>query len=170
MRSRIARMDSLIDLIDGLLNYAKVGNTEASLETFSVEQLLSEIVDSLSIPNSFVVELPAELPSITTHRVLLNQILANLIGNADKHHNRSDGRIQITVQPDAMIWRFSVIDDGPGIAPENQERVFDIFKTLSGNDKNNTGIGLSIVKKLMAAKSHLNLRSAWGPRLVLLGV
>ena len=61
-------------------------------------------------------------------------------------------------------------DDGPGIAPENQERVFDIFKTLSGNDKNNTGIGLSIVKKLMAAKSHLNLRSAWGPRLVLLGV
>ena len=94
MRSRVARMDSLID---GLLNYAKVGNTEASLETFSVEQLLSEIVDSLSIPNSFVVELPAELPSITTHRVLLNQILANLIGNADKHHNRSDGRIQITV-------------------------------------------------------------------------
>ncbi|MCX5962088.1 MAG: ATP-binding protein, partial [Cyanobacteria bacterium] len=64
-------------------------------------------------------------------------------------HNRSDGRIQITVQPDAEIWRFSVTDDGCGIAPENQERVFDIFKTLSGNDKNNTGIGLSIVKKLV---------------------
>jgi PAS domain S-box-containing protein len=146
MRSRISRMDSLID---GLLNYAKVGNTEASLETFSVEQLLSEIIDSLSIPDRFVVELPTELPSITTHRVLLNQVLANLIGNAYKHHDRSDGRIQITVQPDGEIWRFSVTDDGAGIAPENQERVFDIFKTLSGNDKTNTGIGLSIVKKLV---------------------
>ncbi len=146
MRSRVSRMDSLID---GLLNYAKVGNTEASLETFRVEQLLSEIVDSLSIPDRFVVELPAELPSITTHRVLLNQVLANLIGNAYKHHNRPDGKIQVLVQPDGEIWRFSVTDDGPGIAPENQERVFDIFKTLSGNDKNNTGIGLSIVKKLV---------------------
>jgi PAS domain S-box-containing protein len=146
MRSRISRLDSLID---GLLDYAKVGNTEASLETFSVEQLLSEIVDSLSIPDSFVVELPAELPSIKTNRVLLSQVLANLIGNAYKHHDSPDGRIQVTVQPDGEMWRFSVTDDGPGIAPENQERVFDIFKTLSGTDKNNTGIGLSIVKKLV---------------------
>ncbi|MCX5962087.1 MAG: PAS domain S-box protein [Cyanobacteria bacterium] len=154
MRSRILRMDNLID---GSLEYARVGSTTASLETFSVEQLLVEIVDSLSIPNSFVVELPAELPSITTHRVLLSQVLANLIGNAYKHHDspgerpreRPHGRIQITVQPDAEMWRFSVTDDGCGIAPENQERVFDIFKTLSSNDKNNTGIGLSIVKKLV---------------------
>ena len=146
MRSRVSRMDTLID---GLLDYAKVGNTEASLETFSVKQLLKEIVDWLSIPDSFVVELPAELPPITTHRVLLSQVLANLIGNAYKHHDSPNGRIQITVQPDGEIWRFSVTDDGPGIAPENQERVFDIFKTLSGADKNNTGIGLSIVKKLV---------------------
>ena len=146
MRSRVSRMDSLID---GLLNYAKVGNTEASLETFSVEQLLKEIVDSLSIPDSFVVELPTELPPITTNRVLLSQVLTNLIGNAYKHHEQLDGRIQVTVQPDAEMWEFRVADDGRGIALENQERVFDIFKTLSGTDKNNTGIGLSIVKKLV---------------------
>jgi PAS domain S-box-containing protein len=154
MRSRVSRMDRLID---GLLNYAQVGNTEASLETFSVEHLLREIVDSLSIPDSFVVELPAELPPITTNRVLLSQVLANLIGNAYKHHDspgertsdRPGGRIQVTVKPDGEMWEFSVIDDGRGIALEHQERVFDIFKTLSGNDKNNTGIGLSIVKKLV---------------------
>ena len=146
MRSRVARMDNLID---GLLEYARVGSTEESLETFSVEQLLKEIVDSLSIPDSFVVELPAELPPITTNRVLLCQVLANLIGNAYKHHDSPDGKIQVTVQPNAEIWGFSVTDDGRGIAPENQERVFDIFKTLLGADKNNTGIGLSIVKKLV---------------------
>ena len=154
IRSRVARMDSLID---GSLEYARVGITSASLETFSVEQLLAEIVDSLSIPDSFVVELPTELPPIRTNRVLLSQVLANLIGNAYKHHDRPgetlrerpEGRIQVLVQPDAEMWEFSVIDDGCGIAPENQERVFDIFETLLGSDKNNTGVGLSIVKKIV---------------------
>ncbi len=160
MRSRVSRMDRLID---GLLNYAKLGNTEAGLETFSVEQLLSEIVDSLSIPDSFVVELPAELPPITTHRVLLSQVLANLIGNAYKHHDsqgkprgdRPEGRIQVTVQPNAEMWQFSVADDGRGIAPEDQERVFDIFKTLSDGDKTNSGIGLSIVKNLVETQGGI---------------
>ena len=160
MRSRVSRMDNLID---GLLDYAKLGNTEASLETFSVEQLLAEIVDLLSIPDSFVVELPAELPPLTTNRVLLSQVLANLIGNAYKHHDSPDGRIQVTVQPDAKMWRFSVTDDGRGIAPENQERVFDIFKTLLGADKNNTGIGLSIVKKLVETQGgKITLESQLG--------
>ncbi len=160
MRSRVDRMDSLIT---GLLEYARVGSTAASLATFRVEQLLAEIVDSLSLPDSFVVELPAELPPITTNRVLLCQVLANLIGNAYKHHDRLDGRIQVTAQPDAQMWEFSVTDDGRGIAPANQAEVFDIFRTLSGADKNNTGIGLSIVKKLVEIQGgEITLESQLG--------
>ncbi len=160
MRLRVARMDSLID---GLLEYARVGSITSSLETFSVEQLLAEIVDWLSIPESFIVELPTELPPITTHRVLLSQVLANLIGNAYKHHDRLDGRIQVTVQPDTKMWKFSVTDDGCGIPPENQEQIFDIFKTVSGTNKNNTGIGLSIVKKLVETKGgKISLESQIG--------
>ncbi len=160
MRSRISRMETLID---GLLDYAKVGNTATSLETFTVADLLTEIVDLLSIPDSFVVELPANLPPITTNRLLLGQVLANLLGNAYKHHDRADGRIRVTTQPQAKMWEFSVTDDGCGIAPENQERVFDIFKTLSGADKNNTGIGLSIVKKIVEAQGgNITLESQLG--------
>ena len=168
MRLRVSRMGGLVD---GLLEYARVGSTTASLETFSVEQLLAEIVDLLSIPDSFVVELPTELPQIKTHRVLLGQVLANLIGNAYKHHNspketlreRPEGRIQVTVQPNAEMWEFSVIDDGCGIAPENQAQVFDIFKTVSGTDKNNTGVGLSIVKKIVETQGgQIKLESAIG--------
>ncbi|WP_373539731.1 PAS domain-containing protein [Chamaesiphon sp.] len=160
MRSRVDRMDSLIT---GLLEYAQVGSTAASLATFKVEQLLAEIVDSLSIPDSFVVELPADLPPITTNRVLLSQVLANLIGNAYKHHDRADGRIQVTVQPDAQMWEFSVTDDGRGIALANQADVFDIFRTLSGANKNNTGIGLSIVKKLVETQGgEITLESQLG--------
>jgi PAS domain S-box-containing protein len=160
MRSRVTRMGGLVD---GLLEYARVGSTTASLETFSVEQLLIEIVDLLSIPDSFVVELPTELPQIKTHRVLLGQVLANLIGNAYKHHNYLDGRIQVLVQPDAEMWEFSVIDDGCGIAPENQAQVFDIFKTVSSTDKSTTGIGLSIVKKIVETQGgQIKLESAIG--------
>jgi len=86
-----------------------------------------------------------------------------LIGNAYKHHDRADGRIQVTAQPDAKLWGFSVTDDGRGIAPEHQAEVFDIFKTLSGNDKNNTGIGLSIVKKLVETHGgNITLESQLG--------
>jgi PAS domain S-box-containing protein len=146
MRSRVHRMEALID---GLLEYARVGNTQASAETFSVERLLTEIVDSMGIPNTFTIELPVALPPITTNRTLLHQVLANLIGNAYKHHPRSDGRICISVAPTPTAWEFSVTDDGNGIAPEHRERVFGIFQTLADPDKKNTGIGLSIVKKIV---------------------
>lgn len=160
MRSRVARMG---DLVDDLLEYARVGSTTASLETFRVEQLLADIVDLLSIPDSFAVHLPAQLPPIRTNRVLLSQVLTNLIGNAYKHHDRPDGKIQVLVQPDAEIWEFSVIDDGRGIAPEDQAKVFEIFKTVSGSDKNNSGIGLSIVKKIVETQGgQIKLESQIG--------
>jgi PAS domain S-box-containing protein len=147
MRSRVDRMESMIN---GLLDYAKVGQTEASLSTFSVEDLLAEIIDSIGISLSFTIDLPANLPTITTNRLLLSQVFANLLSNAYKHHDRPDGRIQITAQPQGEIWVFIVADDGPGIAPENQERVFGIFQTLAARDQQeNTGIGLSIVKKIV---------------------
>ncbi len=150
MRSRVTRMESLIN---GLLDYARIGNTPASLTTFKVEDLLAEIIDSLSISPSFTIDLPTNLPVITTNRMLLSQVLANLLGNAVKHHNRSDGRIQVMAQPQGKIWTFTVVDDGGGIAPENQERVFGVFQTLATRDsQENTGIGLSIVKKIVESQ------------------
>jgi PAS domain S-box-containing protein len=150
MRSRVYRMENLIN---GLLDYARVGQTPASLNTFSVEDLLAEIIDSLNIPPSFTLELPIDLPPLTSNRTLLSQVFANLIGNACKHHDRPDGQIQITAEPAAQIWTFTVTDDGPGIAAPDQERAFGIFQTLAARDKKeNTGIGLSIVKKIVESQ------------------
>ncbi len=146
MRSRVRRMENLID---GLLEYARAGNTPVSVVTFSVERLLAEIIDSLSIPDSFTIDLPTDLPPITTNRTLLSQVLANSIGNAYKHHHRDDGCIRVTAQPGDRLWEFTIADDGVGIAPEHQERIFEMFQTLADPDKKNTGIGLSIVKKIV---------------------
>ncbi len=160
MRSRVQRMESLIE---GLLEYARVGNTQASLKTFFVEDLLAEVVDSLSIPDSFKLDLPSNLPSITTNRTLLDRVFANTIGNAYKHHPRPDGTIRVTAQPQGDLWEFTVSDDGGGIAAEDHERVFDIFQTLADPQKKNTGIGLSIVKKIVEAQGgNISIESQLG--------
>lgn len=161
MRSRIYRMESLIN---GLLEYARVGYTPASLETFDLEDLLVEIIDSLNILPGFTIDLPTNLPTITTNRLLLSQVFANLLGNACKHHDRSDGRIQVTAQPQKDIWLFTVADDGAGIAPENQERVFGVFQTLAARaQQESTGIGLSIVKKIVESQGgNISIESEIG--------
>ena len=66
----------------------------------------------------------------------------------------------------AYAYKFAVSDDGPGIAPQNHTKVFDIFQTLSSKDrKESTGIGLAIIKKIierMDEKIYLESESGKG--------
>ncbi len=149
MRSRVYRMDAMID---GILEYSRIGRTKIDLETFSVDRLLAEIVSSLNIPPSFTILVPTQLLPIFTNRVMLERVLTNLIANAYKHHDLPDGTIRVTATPQADRWEFTITDDGPGIAPEHHDRVFEIFQTLAGFNKDNTGIGLSIVKKIVESQ------------------
>jgi Histidine kinase-, DNA gyrase B-, and HSP90-like ATPase/GAF domain len=78
---------------------------------------------------------------------------ANLIGNAIKYHDRVDGKIDILATEQEHSWQFSVVDDGPGIAPEHHHKIFGIFQTLNGNEDNQgSGVGLAIVQKLVESR------------------
>jgi PAS domain S-box-containing protein len=145
LRSRISRMEALID---GLLTYARIGYQDEPDQQFALNELLLEVIDSLNIPPEFTVQLPLNLPNLTTNRLLLSQVFMNLISNAVKHHHRTNGWVKITAQAQAQGYEFSVADNGPGIDPKNHSRVFDIFQTLSSQTQTkNTGIGLAIIKK-----------------------
>jgi len=147
MRSRAYRMEALIN---GLLNYARIAKEDIPLELVSVEQLLAEIVDSLDPLPPFRVEIAHPLPTFLTKRILLSQVLTNLIGNAIKHHDRADGMVKITVQEQPEFYEFAISDDGLGIDLNQQTRIFDIFQTVESQDKSqSTGIGLAIVKKIV---------------------
>ena len=88
-----------------------------------------------------------------TQKIALQQVFANLISNAIKHHYSLEGKIDIFATEDREFYYFAVADDGIGIALEHQERIFGIFKTLSSrDDRENTGIGLSIVKKIVESQ------------------
>ncbi|MCU0535725.1 MAG: PAS domain S-box protein [Hydrococcus sp. Prado102] len=144
LRSRVYRME---DLINGLLEYSRVGRTQVKEETVNVGELLAEILDSLAPPETFTIEIQPAMPTIIAKRLLLTQVFSNLISNAIKHHPRPDGKVIISARKKGNDYEFSVSDDGEGIASENHEKVFGIFQTLKARDvQESTGIGLSIVK------------------------
>jgi signal transduction histidine kinase len=137
-------------LIDGLLQYSRVGRTQVETETVSVPALLTEIVDSIDPPDAFTVAIGEGMPTLQAKSLLLRQVFANLIGNAIKHHPRTDGQMSVTVQDQGLFYEFAISDDGRGIALEHHEKIFNIFHTLEARDtKESTGIGLSIVKKIV---------------------
>ncbi|MBW4682532.1 MAG: PAS domain S-box protein [Microcoleus vaginatus WJT46-NPBG5] len=145
LRGRVHRMEALIE---ALLEYSRVGRLKSVLETVSVADLLEDVIDSLAPPASFTVEVEPEMPTLVTERLPLEQVFANLIGNAIKHNRQRAGHVKISVKDLGDFYEFAVADDGPGIAPEYHEKVFVIFQTLEARDKvENTGIGLSLVKK-----------------------
>jgi PAS domain S-box-containing protein len=147
LRGRVRRMESLIN---GLLEYSRIGRIETESSLVNVRSLLREVIESLQPPANFTIEVAPNMPTLLTKRLALQQVFANLIGNAIKHHPRSDGRVNISVQEQEKDYEFTITDDGSGIAPEYHEKIFAIFQTLESRDrKESTGIGLAIVKKIV---------------------
>jgi PAS domain S-box-containing protein len=147
LRGRVRRMEAMID---GLLGYARVGRTDVQIELVSVAELLAEILDSLMPPSTFEITIAPNLPTFLTKRLLLSQVFSNLIGNAFKHHDKSNGFIRISCQERGDFYEFTIVDDGPGIPSEQHDRVFVIFQSTNPQkNPDSTGIGLSIVKKIV---------------------
>jgi PAS domain S-box-containing protein len=161
MRKRVYRMEALIN---GLLDYSRAGRREVEVERVNVGELLAETIDSLAPPSTFTVNITPNLPTFRTKRLLLNQVFANLISNAVKHHDRPNGQIQIGYADRGEFHEFTVSDDGPGIDPQYHSKVFTIFQTLKARDDHeNTGVGLSIVKKIVETEGgSIQLESALG--------
>ena len=147
MQSRVERMDGLIQ---GLLEYSRVGRIRHSIATVDVKNLLLETIDSLSPPVKIRIAIAEALPTLQTDMISLRQVFANLISNAIKYNDKDLGKIEISAQKQANFYEFAVTDNGPGIEPQHHERIFKIFQTLQARDTfESTGIGLSIVKKIL---------------------
>ena len=162
LRERVSRMESLIN---GLLEYSRAERSAKEAEMVDVGELLLDTIDSLAPPLGFVIQVEPNMPKIITKRVLLGQVFANLIGNSIKHHNApNSGRVIISAAKEGKFYRFFVSDDGPGIDPINHEKIFGIFHTLQLKDApKNTGIGLSIVKKIVESEGgKITLESTLG--------
>jgi light-regulated signal transduction histidine kinase (bacteriophytochrome) len=148
LHNRVTRLQMLLD---GLLAYSRVGRTHAAAEEVDIAVLVDDIVAMLAPPPGFVVACEGEMSVIRTHRVPIRVVLENLIGNALKHHDRTEGRVTVAMRRLHGMVEFRVGDDGPGISSWFHDRIFMIFETLaSREDTVSSGIGLAIVKKKVA--------------------
>lgn len=161
LKSRVHRMEGLIN---GLLEYSRIGRTRQTAEMVDVSELLAEISDSLASLGEFTIEIASDMPVLQAKRILLSQVLSNLITNAIKHHDRPDGRVQVSARDLGSFYEFAVADDGPGIDPAYHHKIFAIFQTLKPRDDlESTGIGLSLVQKIVTAEGgKITLESAVG--------
>jgi signal transduction histidine kinase len=127
-------------------------------------ELLRDVISGLVVPPTFTIDYAPDLPTIVTNATALEQVLTNLIANAIKHHDRQNGRVEIRVVPEDDLYRFEIVDDGPGIPAEYHQKMFEIFKTFSkATTADSTGIGLAIVKKLIELQGgKIMLDSALG--------
>lgn len=147
LRSRVKRMEKLLD---DLLAFSRAGRIRTHPMQVDTAALIRDISELLAPPPGFSIIPAAAMPVLRTERVPLETILRNLIGNAIKHHDRSDGKIQVTADEQEQMIEFAVRDDGPGIEPHYHQKIFELFQTLKPRDQvEGSGMGLAVVKKLL---------------------
>jgi signal transduction histidine kinase len=145
LNSRVQRIGQSIE---DLLRYTQADRQPINRVRVNVSELLTKIIDSLDVATGFTIEIASAMPTIRTNRLALQQVFTNLIGNAIKHHDRTDGTVRIVAQPLEPGYLFEIIDDGPGIDPQDRERIFEVFQSLRPQkDDTSTGMGLAIAKK-----------------------
>ncbi|MAK61919.1 MAG: hypothetical protein CMK09_13175 [Ponticaulis sp.] len=144
--SRTNRMDNLLN---DLLQYARIGREDSETETIELNALAQEIFDSQINDDRFALRLEAEPRLIVDYRITYFMLLSNLIGNALKHNDSDRGHVWVSFTHDKNELKITVEDDGPGIDEQFRKRVFEVFTTLSRRDeKEATGMGLAIVQKI----------------------
>lgn len=144
------RVDRLSALLEDLLQYSRAGRQKTETRSVDLNIELPEIFKLVAGTDKFGLELAELMPTFETAVAPLEQIFRNLISNAIKHHDTGNGVIRIECTHLGDRFEFAVIDDGPGINPEYQERIFGMFQTIKARDEvEGSGIGLSIAKKLV---------------------
>ncbi|MBN2019805.1 MAG: hypothetical protein JW749_06225 [Sedimentisphaerales bacterium] len=147
LTSRVKRMQSLMD---GVLQYSRIGRVTEQPVPIDLNKLLPQIIDALAAPPNIHITVENQLPVITSEPTRIQQVFANLIGNAVRFMNKSEGVVKVACEEKDGFWEFSVSDNGPGIEQQHFERIFKIFQTLQAKDQlETTGMGLTIAKKIV---------------------
>jgi signal transduction histidine kinase len=150
LKGRVNRMEALIN---GILDYSRAGRVSHKTETVDIGRLLKECIELLSPAAGTEIIISTDMPTLDTERVPLQQVFMNLLGNAIKYAGRSDARVEVSARKIDGHYEFAIADNGPGIAPQYRERIWQIFQTLAPRDKvEGTGIGLSVVRKIVEAR------------------
>ncbi|HKP55510.1 MAG TPA: MASE1 domain-containing protein [Polyangiales bacterium] len=139
-------------LIDSLLMLSRTGREEYELELVHVQGLIKSTLDVLrgSIANSGAKIQVGELPDVQADLTAVGQIFTNLISNALKYGKPGrSAEIEIGGREEADMCHFWVRDNGAGMSPNAQKRVFQVFQRFHPELASGEGMGLAIVKRVV---------------------
>lgn len=143
------RTSRLENMINGLLEYARVGKTKKGAEQVDLAKMFADISE-LIVPSNVSLVKEGDLRVVYAERLHLEQVFINLISNAIKHNAANEPRVTVRAEDKGTHYEFAVSDNGPGIEKEYFEKIFVIFQTLQERDAfESTGVGLAIVKKIV---------------------
>jgi signal transduction histidine kinase len=150
IRSSTAKMDRLINAI---LKLSREGRRDLLPESIDLKQVFtvaSESIHHQLAEGNATVELPSRAPMIRTDRLAIEQIMGNLLDNAVKYLSADrPGRIAVEVNEVKGRIVIGVRDNGRGIAPQDHERIFELFRRAGPQDRQGEGIGLAHVRSLV---------------------
>lgn len=146
----VNRVHRMQNLIEGILEYSRVGRVQEQKVAVSLDAVVRESVENLSVPAHISVTVDTPLPVILYEKTRIHQVCSNLIGNAVKYMDKPVGEIHIGCVKEGDFWKLYFRDNGPGIDAKYYDKIFQIFQTLMPRDQvESTGIGLSIVKRIV---------------------
>jgi len=147
----------LLSLINDILDLSRIesGKMEVSMERFKIQDVVSEVSQSLSPMISqknlrLIIEIPDETPEIYSDRKKVLQILLNLVNNAVKFTEKGEIRIKCKFDKDNL--EVCVSDTGVGIKEESMKYLFEAFRQVDGTARRRyegAGLGLHLCRKLV---------------------
>ena len=141
-------LETMEALISDILRYSSLDPVSKEIEEVDLDILVKNLNHILYIPENITINVLNKLPIVQGDKIKYQQIFQNLIGNAIKFNDKEKGVINIDVENQNSFYKFSVSDNGIGIEKKYYDKIFKIFQSLKVT-KNSTGIGLSIVKKIV---------------------
>jgi light-regulated signal transduction histidine kinase (bacteriophytochrome) len=139
-------------LIESLLHYAQAGQGKLNRQSVAVDRVVESVRVTLA---PLITETGAQiicqaLPIVDADPVLLERLLQNLIANALQYHRPGEAPvIEISGGYSGEVWQFAVKDNGQGILPEYQDRVFERLKRLHGTEIPGSGLGLALCRAIV---------------------
>ena len=139
-------------LIQDLLAFSRVGRNGTVTGSVDCNVVIAEVLQALAsaVQESGATVTYAELPTVWADRTQVAQLFQNLMGNAIKFRGKEPPAVAVQAEKAGQQWRFSVSDNGIGIAPEYAENIFVVFQRLHARSEYpGNGIGLAICKKIV---------------------
>ena len=136
-------------MINGILEYSKVSFKEISMHEIDLDKLFKESIEEHSYKKNVSISIENKLPIVYHNETALFQIINNLFSNAIKYNNKDKCEISVYCNEKDNHYEITIMDNGSGIQEDQQINIFDLFENQNIKQKDSTGIGLAIAKRIL---------------------